>query len=431
MSFFQGNFISRPFESRDAIPEEDRLTYNPPPNWRPASRDSSDGFSSSSGRSDGFDRSSSINDDGSSSRESSPGLEVVYNPDLSYRKQAAFQSREASGAPSAGQPDINNTSSTPSSHPISDAFSPDDDEVDDELWDELMGMSGNEADEPQSSNDASAADPGNPQPDDDEEEDELLAMMTKSLEKELAETQSAEQPPAEEEEDDPMLAMMTASLEEELSETQAAEQPAAETEEAASARKKALLEEQLRVAAEKAALAAQFDSLHEPAERRPGATASPRAARRRAGLKGKVGGVDQGLVFKDSPKALDRHARRMAAAKKASRARLEDVVAKAIAETPAARDSSACVPSTASTPVRSRTAAPMQSMPAAPMQSMPAAPIQNMPAAPMQSTPAAPLRSLPVPPRRYHLADILDWGLLTGRMNLSKSRASCCPLSGS
>ncbi|ROW14366.1 hypothetical protein VPNG_03873 [Cytospora leucostoma] len=419
MSFFQGNFISRPFESHDSIPDENRLTYNPPPNWRPASRDSSDGLSSCSGRSDGFDRSSSINDVDSSSRESSPGLEVIYNPDLSYRKEAAFQSREASGAPSAGQPDTDKPNSTPSFLPISDSFSRDDDEadeVDDELWDELMGISGNEEDEPQSSNEASAADPGYPQPDGNEEDDELLAMMTKSLEKELAETQNAEQPPAEEEEEDDMLAMMTASLEKELAETQTTEQLAASDEEAESARKKALLEEQLRVAAEKAALAAQFDDLHKPTERQSGATTAPRVAQR-ARLKDKMSGADQGLAFKGSPRALDRHARRMAAAEKARKAQLKPI-AKAITETPA-RESSACTPSTASTPVQSNSAAPIQSLPAAPTQSMPAVSIQSMPAAPMASVPAAQIRSIPVPPRRYHLADILDWGLLTGRMTLT------------
>ncbi|KAK7736269.1 hypothetical protein SLS53_007104 [Cytospora paraplurivora] len=360
MSFFQGNFISRPFESRDALPEENRLTYNPPPNWRPVSRDSSNGFSSCSGRSDGFDRSPSINDDCSSSRESSPGLEVIYNPDLSYRKEAAFQFREASGAPSAGQPVTDKTNSTPSFLPISDAFSPDDDEVDDELWDELMGISRNEGDEPQSSNDTSAADAGYPQPDGNEEEDELLAIMTKSLEKELAETQNAEQPPAEEEEEDDMLAMMTASLEKELAETRTAEQVAAESEEAESARKKAVLEEQLRVAAEKAALAAQFDDLHKPTERQSGATTTAPRVAQRACLKNKMSGVDQGLAFKGSPKALDRHARRMAAVKKARKAKLKPI-AKTITEP----------------------------------------------------------TSMPVPPRRYHLAEILDWGLLTARMTLT------------
>ncbi|ROW12210.1 hypothetical protein VMCG_00591 [Cytospora schulzeri] len=273
-----------------------------PSSSRPVSHHSSDCSTSHSGRSDGFDRSSSTNDDSSWSRESSPAFEIIMDPDLSYRKEAGWQSQEASGALSVAPSPNHNAASQPQVLPSSsEVASYEDSNMDDELWNELMGLSDTEMTEPQTGNAASALDSGNTGLDDDEE-DEMLAKLTASLDKEL--------------EEEEMLAKMTASLDKELEEMKGAQQSTAEMEAAESARSKALLEEQLRVAAEKAALARQFDYLHESPRsksKKKSKAAAIRRVIRRPSLTPRLNGVDKGLEFKRWRRATTRIAWRKAA----------------------------------------------------------------------------------------------------------------------
>ncbi|KUI59322.1 Putative transferase CAF17, mitochondrial [Cytospora mali] len=338
MSSFQSNLIARPFVPTDASPNEDRLTYDSPPDWRPASQASSDGSTSHSGRSDGFDRSSSPNYDNSSSRESSPAFEIILNPDLSYRKEAAAQS--------AGLSPNDNATSQPSLLPSPDVASQDDSDIDDELWNELMGIDDTEMTEPQPGEAAPSSNSGNSGPDDDDDD-----------------------------EDDPMIAMLTESLDKELEERQKAQQLAAEKEAAESARRKALLDEQLRVAAEKAALATRFDHLHAPTSKK-----RPRASRkvaRQPRLTDRLDQVDKGLYYHGLPEevAAARIARRRALKNK----RQSEALATAAATQTSTHNAGQRTTSTAGTS--------------------------------MQGTNEL--------PRVYHQSDNINWGLLMDSMTLT------------
>lgn len=251
--------------------------------WPTASQSSSDCPTSQSGRSDGFGRSSPVDDDSSCSRESSPAFEFVTDP-VAWRMEAAQQSQEFNDALSAQASANNNATSLPSSSPSSsDVASYDDANLDDELWDELMGVSDTDdtqMTEPQSEKAISSSCSGNTGPDEEEDEDEMIAMLTESLNKELEEMKGAQQ-------------------------------LAAEKEAAESAQKKALLEEQMRVAAEKLALATQFDYLHEPPKEKS-KTAATRKVIRRPGLIDRADRFDRGLGFDTSPGAAERSSRRRA-----------------------------------------------------------------------------------------------------------------------
>lgn len=269
------------------------------------------------------------------------------DPDLSYRKEAAWQSQEANNALSAQPSPNDNATSLPSFLPSSsDVASCENSNLDDELWDELMGVSDTEMTEPQSGTATTTPDSGTSGPDEEEEED------------------------------DEMIAMLTESLDRELEEMQGAQQLAAQKEAAESARKKALLEEQMRVAAEKLALATQFDYLHEPPKKKSKAAAIRiRRAIRRPGLIDRSSRFDRGLGFDTSRVVDDRSTRRRAL----KNDRPPEPIPKTTIETPAS-NSGERTPSAAGTSVQST---------------------QEL-------------------PRVYHQTDSINWELLWDRMSLSK-----------
>lgn len=269
---------------------------------------------------------------------------------VSWKQEAAQQSQESNNAlPAETSPNNNATSLLSNSPSSSDVASLDDSNLDDELWDELMGLSDTddtEMTEPQSEKAISSPCSGNTGPDDEEDEDEMIAMLTESLDKELEEMKGAQQ-------------------------------LAAEKEAAESAQRKALLKEQMRVAAEKLALATQFDYLHEPPMEKS-KTAATRRIIRRPGLIDRASRFDRGLGFDTSRRAAERSARRRAL--KEDRAPEPNL--RTTLETPAS-SSGEGTPSAAGTAVQ-RTQEP---------------------------------------PRAYHQTGSINWELLWDRMTLSKFHA--------
>lgn len=321
MSYIQSSFISRPSVAQETSSGED---------WRPANQQSTDSFASQSGRSDGLDLSSPISDDTFFSRESSPAFEVIDDLDLAaYRKETSWQAQKPSAALSLP--------------PSSDSVSPDDSGIDDMLWDELM--------------------------------EALDTEMTDATSKQVTSNPNVEAKGGEDDEDDE-LARMTASLEEELAETQSAEHLVTENEAAEFVQKKVHLEEQLRVAAEKAALATRFDHLQDVTETRSKASATRKVVRPTV-VAERLGRTDLGVYLGASPERAARKAWREALKK----AQASQQNAEVNAEAPAG-DLGEQTQSTAGTP--------------------------------MQST----HHKLG---RVYHQTDSINWGFLMERMTLSKS----------
>lgn len=375
------NFNSKRFASNDT---EDGLIRDSRPNWRPASQDSSGGStsqSSQSGSSDGFDRSSSpTNGDSSWSRESSPAFEIILDPDLSYRKEAARQSQENNDSASASLSSNNATSLSSGVPSSSDGSSCENTDMEDELWDELMAESDTEMTEPPSGKAAPAPHSGNTGPVEDEEDDGMLAMMTDALDRELEEMQGTQQ--------------------------LAAEKDGTET-----ARREALLEEQMRVAAEKSALAQQFDHLHESPKKNSKAAAVHRIGRRPSLRERLSRRPDMGLRYVSPRKAAARRARRKALKAKALKKKRASV------PTPVTTLPEIVTSDTLA--VNSLTGSMTTGTPASNSGECTASAAGTS----MQSTQEL--------PRAYHQADMIDWRPLWERMTLSKSHTAHKPSSQS
>lgn len=333
---------------------------------RPATQHSSASFSSNSGSSDGFGRSSSPADGGSPwSRNSSPAFEVILDPDLSYRKE--LPNGDAASLP-------------PGAPLSSDVASYEDSNMEDALWDELMGVPDSETTGAQSGKDASATDSVNTGPDEAEEDDELLALMTDALDQELEEMQEAPQ------------------------------QLASEKEAVESMRQKALLEEQMRAAAEKSALAIRFDHLHEsPRKNNSKAAAIQRVSHRPSLISRLSSRLDAGVRFSNSAASI------------ASRAQKEATRAKA------QREEQAAVSSPVTTPPKATTSEALAvGNPAGPM--VTETPASN-PGVCTVSAASTWVQSTQELSRVYHRAESIDWRALWNRISLSKLHTSYKPSS--
>lgn len=371
------NFNSKRFPHNDT---DDQFTYDSPPNWRPASQDSSNGSTSRSGSSGGFERSSSpINDDSSWSRESSPAFEIILDPDLSYRKEAAQQSQEANGALIASLSSSDNETSPLEFTSSFDVPSHENSTMEDDLWDELMGVPDTEMTELQWEQVTSAPDFGKTGPEEEEGDDEMLAMMTDALDRELEEMQDTQQ-------------------------------LAAENEEAAeSARKKALLDEQIRVAAEKAALAKQFDQFHKSPKKKSKAGAN-KPNIYRLSLTKKSSRLIGGMGYEDSRIIAARRARREALKAKASDQRRARVP----------------TPMTIPPEVVTLDTVAVNTTKGRNTTKVPASQLGDKCTV---SAAATSMQSTETLPRVYHRADLIDWRPIWERMSLSKFHTSHKPSS--